>query len=660
MIPTIRPSIRNSIVGAIRGARVLPKVDYIVTIGSSVTVQTYSDHPIYGLQYQATRRDIIASGMDTPVIDRGVSGATIADTVASLPATLAFIGATSKKCLFIINIGTNDIGTISWSAYGQAGKDSMFAGLKNIVNQITSAGYMACLCTSNSRLGYESQYEEWADNMYRPLSNQLTPYWYNGPLTAIDFCRFYFINKSVPNWWQADGIHPDVATIPGRNLAINAVKALSVTNPASSVLSVIFSNQVSLVGKLGGITSVLAAASGSETTVYDTRGNVLSGVSFSWTGASNSSSGRGNAGNFDVSLFHDHIQKGNSFASTGSFPLTFTFGTPYAVRTGTLALTYNTATAGIRSTNFTSAGMAATLTIDGKATNPDVQSTTFVLDSTGKLVLTAALGAGAGGYGFSGAQFTFDAAAWTPANLFASGQKGGWYDPSDLSTMFQDTAGTTPVTADGQSVARINDKSGNGINLFQPTAGTRPIYKTDGTLRWLEFTTTAKHLISAANMPMSATNALAMVAGVNKISDAATAIFCELGPTVTTTDGSYAMLAPGSAATANYGVRNRGTATVIVTSPASYAAGTTNVLTGIGNLSVVETTARVNGSATTSGAALSGTTYTDQLFHLGARAGDALPFNGKVYGMIVGGAAYSAQTIYAAEQWMAAKSGITF
>lgn len=72
--------------------------------------------------------------------------------------------------------------------------------------------------------------------------------------------------------------------------------------------------------------------------------------------------------------------------------------------------------------------------------------------------------------------------SWTPAALAPA----AWWDPSDLTTLFQDTAATTPVTADGQSVARINDKSGNGLHLIQPAAGLRPLYKTSGGLYWLE------------------------------------------------------------------------------------------------------------------------------------------------------------------------------
>lgn len=48
---------------------------------------------------------------------------------------------------------------------------------------------------------------------------------------------------------------------------------------------------------------------------------------------------------------------------------------------------------------------------------------------------------------------------FTPAALFATGVNGAWYDPSDFSTLFQDAAGTTPVTAVGQPVGLMLDKS---------------------------------------------------------------------------------------------------------------------------------------------------------------------------------------------------------
>ena len=50
------------------------------------------------------------------------------------------------------------------------------------------------------------------------------------------------------------------------------------------------------------------------------------------------------------------------------------------------------------------------------------------------------------------------APAWTPAELFKNGESGYWVDASDLSTMFQDAAGTIPVTASGQPVALWKNK----------------------------------------------------------------------------------------------------------------------------------------------------------------------------------------------------------
>jgi hypothetical protein len=49
--------------------------------------------------------------------------------------------------------------------------------------------------------------------------------------------------------------------------------------------------------------------------------------------------------------------------------------------------------------------------------------------------------------------------SFSPLELFASGEQGVWYDPSDMSTLFQDSAGTTPVTAVEQPVGLMLDKS---------------------------------------------------------------------------------------------------------------------------------------------------------------------------------------------------------
>ena len=93
------------------------------------------------------------------------------------------------------------------------------------------------------------------------------------------------------------------------------------------------------------------------------------------------------------------------------------------------------------------------------------------------LLFRLLLGKGGGG----GAQTQFD-----PLSLFSGGSDGMLYDPQKIETLFQDVGGTTPVTADGQLVARINDRSGNGYHMTQATAANRYKFREVNGVRWLD------------------------------------------------------------------------------------------------------------------------------------------------------------------------------
>jgi hypothetical protein len=58
-----------------------------------------------------------------------------------------------------------------------------------------------------------------------------------------------------------------------------------------------------------------------------------------------------------------------------------------------------------------------------------------------------------------GLRLTSGVASFNPISLFATGSQGFWLEPSDLTTMFTDRAGTTPVTTPGQTVGLRLDKS---------------------------------------------------------------------------------------------------------------------------------------------------------------------------------------------------------
>ncbi len=77
---------------------------------------------------------------------------------------------------------------------------------------------------------------------------------------------------------------------------------------------------------------------------------------------------------------------------------------------------------------------------------------------------------------------------WTPAQLFAAGQTGCWFDVSDLSTLFVERTGggTTPASVNGP-VGTVRDKSGGGFHWQALTDSGRPTLRQSGPRYYLEF-----------------------------------------------------------------------------------------------------------------------------------------------------------------------------
>ena len=75
---------------------------------------------------------------------------------------------------------------------------------------------------------------------------------------------------------------------------------------------------------------------------------------------------------------------------------------------------------------------------------------------------------------------------FSPSALFANGEEGGWYDPSKLSSMKQNSDGTVDAVVDSP-VGYIEDQSGNGNTAIQATSDKRPTLRQAGSLYYLEF-----------------------------------------------------------------------------------------------------------------------------------------------------------------------------
>lgn len=245
---------------------------------------------------------------------------------------------------------------------------------------------------------------------------------------------------------------------------------------------------------------------------------------------------------------------------------------------------------------------------------------------------------------------------FSPLSLFAAGEKGAWYDPSDLSTMFQDSAGTIPVTGVEQPVGRINDKSGRGNHATQTIEGTYPVLRRTGSgLYYLSFDGVDDFLVTPP-LDLSSTAQVSTVAGVEKSTDTA-GVISEGGTSINTGSGKFSLRTD---ANPDFSFISRGSISAQASSVATYTIPATVVLTGLGDIVNDLSTLRINGvqvSQVTTDQG-TGTTYSgSNVYYIGRRAGTSVPFNGRLYGMIILNRSFTGQELVNTESWMNGNTG---
>ena len=225
--------------------------------------------------------------------------------------------------------------------------------------------------------------------------------------------------------------------------------------------------------------------------------------------------------------------------------------------------------------------------------------------------------------------------------------------------MFQDAAGTTPVTAVGQPVGRILDKSGRGNHAYNPSGNSAnfPVLQQDGTGRYCLAFNGVNQWLQTNSIDFTYGDKMFVSAGVRKLSDAANnGVISELSAAYFANNGSFLLQGPVSGAT--YGYSIKGSIQVDIGTGSAYPSPITNVLSGISNISAPSATLRVNGAQVAQSTADQGTgNYGNYPLYIGARAGSSLWFNGRLYGLIVAGKAASASEIASTEAWLNQKTG---
>ena len=245
-------------------------------------------------------------------------------------------------------------------------------------------------------------------------------------------------------------------------------------------------------------------------------------------------------------------------------------------------------------------------------------------------------------------------AAFSPASLFSDGEEGFWYDPSDLSTLFKDD-GTTPAVVD-DVVGKVLDKSGNGNNLIQATSTKCPILRQSGSLYYLEFDGIDDNLRTENTIDFSGGDQMTICTGATKDVDG-TMVIVEHTANIGSNNGTFRM-----AAISGDVWRYTSKGTVISNSTANnYTAPTTNVLTGLSDISADSAIIRVDGVQKNESTSNQGDgNYTNDRLNVGSRnTGFGLQLDGRIYGLLGRALVSSTVETVSLESYMAAKTGVS-
>ena len=294
----------------------------------------------------------------------------------------------------------------------------------------------------------------------------------------------------------------------------------------------------------------------------------------------------------------------------------------------------------------------------------DYFSSVVVAPGTSSVMLTPASPITGSNYQIKGTG-AFTMTTFNPSgSLFAAGEKGVWFDAGDLSTLFQDVAGTIPVTAVGQFVGKWLDKSGNGKHaVASANDTTRPKYQIDdeGNPN-VTFTRAATTQLVTPSIDFTGTAQMTVCVGLNVLESGSAGVALELGTSVASVNGSFSIGAPSS--TADHSVNLRGTSTI--NARVANVVDGDDIITGLFDISQatkeLELIPRLNyvqlsgAEITWTGTSAGTGNFGNLPLYIGSEgASKTLPYGGKIYQIIVRGAASTATQVYQIETFTDAK-----
>jgi hypothetical protein len=161
--------------------------------------------------------------------------------------------------------------------------------------------------------------------------------------------------------------------------------------------------------------------------------------------------------------------------------------------------------------------------------------------------------------------------------------------------------------------------------------------------------------LQTASVDFTATDKMAVVMGVRKLSDGARAVVVELGTAAAA--GIFRLEAPNSAAGNNYNFASGGS-TLVAIAVGVFTSPITNVVTCLGNIAGDSASVRVNGVLAGTEPGDQGTgNYSNNILYFGRRGGTTLPYNGLDFGGVCVGKTLTATQLANIERWVNQRTG---
>ena len=213
----------------------------------------------------------------------------------------------------------------------------------------------------------------------------------------------------------------------------------------------------------------------------------------------------------------------------------------------------------------------------------------------------------------------------------------------------------TPNGTDGVYLWGAMLNTGSSAGTYQRIAAATD-YATAGFLPYLALDG-SDDSFGTNSIDFTATDKMSVCAGVTKSSDAASAMVAELSANAVLNAGAFNIQAPATGGNAEY--RYGGGGTIfrnVLTS--SYAAPITNVLAATQDIVGDAMNLRVNGVSVGTSALDQGTgNFGNYPLYIGRRNNASLPFNGRIYQLVVVGKTLSASELASTEAYVNTKTG---